>query len=54
MKSVRTGLQIRPIKQVHTRTALESRPHSFLFAIFETTAGCRCRMLLCYNFSLHN
>jgi hypothetical protein len=28
------GLQTRPIEQLHTRTALESRPHSFLFAIF--------------------
>ena len=32
---VRTGLQTRPIGRLHTRTALESRPHSFLFVIFE-------------------
>jgi len=35
---VRTGLQIRPIEQLHTRTALESRPHRYLFVVFEAVA----------------
>ena len=36
IRIVRTDLQTRPIEQLHTRTALESRPHRFLDIDYES------------------